>query len=365
VDFGVLAGLARYHAARLRSGVEYEFFARNGEHHRLAAAASQFRTAVEQWKEISRLTDGFYYDHMVFNRPPEQIGHWKDELPFLENELARLIEIERVYGDSAKALDWKVSEPRHKLTMKAKETAGVWSRWADLTPVREPDGGPAERYTQIDPRAAVQNVMRRVRYARILHTPLRFASEGTPIRIQSSLLGKPAPMSVHYRLAGRGFTFQSVEMKDGSAAIPAARAGETIYYYLQARDETTHFHGSGKEPHEIAIHAATPPEVRHTAVTVAHVGRSLPVSAAIRTALPPAAVRLYYRHLDQSEDWAVRDMQLGASGYAAEIPGEFIVPGWDLMYMIEVVDRGGNGVFYPERRERNPFLVIAVKSAGL
>jgi len=41
------------------------------------------------------------------------------------------------------------------------------------------------------------------------------------------------------------------------------------------------------------------------------------------------------------------------------------VPGWDLMYMIEVVDRGGAGAFYPERRERNPFLVVEVKSGGV
>jgi hypothetical protein len=281
VDFGTLAGLARYHAARLRSGVEYEFFSRNGEHHRLAAAVSHFRKAVGQWKEIARLTDGFYYDHMVFNRPPEQIGHWKDELPFLENELARLTEIERLYKeasvDPVKALDWKIAEPRHKLTMRAKETAGVWSRWADLAPVAESVSAPAERYSQIVPQAAVQDVLRRLRYSRIVHTPLRFASEGAPVRIQASLLGKQgAPMSVHYRLGGRGFTFQSVEMKDGSAVIPTAQAADTIYYYLQARDETTHFHGSSKEPHEIAIRSAVRPEVRHTVLTAAHVGQNTP-----------------------------------------------------------------------------------------
>lgn len=48
-------------------------------------------------------------------------------------------------------------------------------------------------------------------------------------------------------VAGRGFSYQTVEMKGNpagnvySAAIPAFRAGDTVYYYLQARDATTAF----------------------------------------------------------------------------------------------------------------------------
>ena len=79
--------------------------------------------------------------------------------------------------------------------------------------------------------------------------------------------------------------------------------------------------------------------------------------------MPPAAVRLHYRHLDQAEDWVVRDMlATGSSGYTADIPGEFIVPGWDLMYSIEVVDSGGVGAFYPDLHKQNPFVVISVKA---
>jgi hypothetical protein len=276
--------------------------------------------------------------------------------------------------EPAKVLEWKVERPRHKFEMKAKETAGVWSRRADLTPVPESTGAPAERYTQIEPRAVVQDVVRRLRYARLLHTPLRFASEGVPVRIHASLLGKreAASVSVYYRLAGRGFSFQMLEMKAEpsenrySATIPAARAGDTVYYYLQARDETTHSHGSSKEPHELTIHSAVRarPEIEHTDLKVAWVGKGVSVAARIKTALPATAVRLYYRHLDQSEDWVIRDMMpSGSSSYTAEIPAEFVVPGWDLMYMIEVVDRGGSGRYFPDMRERNPFIVVPVKEA--
>jgi hypothetical protein len=377
VDFGALAALARYHAARLRAGVEYEFFARGGEQRRITSAVSLFRQATGHWKEISRLTDGFYYANMVFNRPPEQIGHWKDELPFLENELVRLTEIERRYrvaaADPAKALEWKIEQPRRKLAMRAKETAGIWSRWADLTPTPEPAAAPADRYSQIDPAAAVQDVLRPQRYARILHTPVRFTPEREPLHVHASLLGKRegTSLTLFYRMAGSGFSFHALEMKgdpagnDYTATIPAARAGDMILYYIQARDGTTHLHGSSKEPHGVTVRAVTPmrPEIQHTEVRSALIGKSLPVAARVNTALPPAAVRLHYRHLDQAEDWVVRDMlATGSSGYTADIPGEFIVPGWDLMYSIEVVDSGGVGAFYPDLHKQNPFVVISVKA---
>jgi hypothetical protein len=276
--------------------------------------------------------------------------------------------------EPAKVLAWKVERPRHKFEMKAKETAGVWSRRADLTPVVEEAGVPAERYTQIEPRAVVQDVIRRHRYARLVHIPLRFAPEGEPVRLVASLLGnRTTSVSVYYRLAGRGFSFQMLEMKAEPSdnryygTLPAARAGNTIYYYLQARDETTHLHGSSKEPHEVTIHSGVQarPQIEHTDLKLAWVGKSVSVAAKIKTALPAAAVRLHYRHLDQAEDWVVREMlPSGASGYAAEIPAEFVVPGWDLMYMIEVVDRGGSGAYFPDMRERMPFIVVPVKKAS-
>ncbi|MBM3728842.1 MAG: hypothetical protein FJW40_25870 [Acidobacteria bacterium] len=373
-DLGVLAALARYHAARLRAGVEYELFARDGEQYRIAAAVARFGEAVAHWREIARLTDGVYFPNMVFNRPPEQIGHWKDEVPLLESELARLQEIERLYVSAvvepAKALEWKIEHPRYKLAMRAKETAGVWSRWADLTPTPEPAVGPAERYSQTDPRAAVQDLIRAHRYGRILHSPIRFASSTQPLRIHASLLGKRegAAMALRYRRPADGYSFQSVPMKAVSSpnaysAEVAVKPGETILYYIEAHDGTSHFHGSSKEPYEVTVRAAVPapPEVKHTEMTSARVGQDLPVSVTIRSAAPPAAVRLHYRHLDQSEDFRIREMVRDGSTYRASVPHEFIVPGWDLVYAIEAIGADGVGAFYPDLWKRNPFIVVPVE----
>jgi len=49
------------------------------------------------------------------------------------------------------------------------------------------------------------------------------------------------------------------------------------------------------------------------------------------------------------------------SEYGAVIPGEFIVPNWDIMYIIEAVDISGTGSFYPDFNGRQPFVVAKVE----
>src|SRR5439155_15652945 len=92
-DFRILAELARYHAARLRSAEGFQFFRKTGERFYLLRAIEQYKGALGHWENLSAAA-GMYYDRMVFNRPPDQVGHWKDELPFLKHDLERLGEID-------------------------------------------------------------------------------------------------------------------------------------------------------------------------------------------------------------------------------------------------------------------------------
>ena len=52
----------------------------------------------------------------------------------------------------------------------------------------------------------------------------------------------------------------------------------------------------------------------------------------------------------------------GGSSYESTIPGEFIVPNWDLTYEVEAVDVSGAGKFYPDFDIRDPFVVTKVES---
>jgi hypothetical protein len=83
----------------------------------------------------------------------------------------------------------------------------------------------------------------------------------------------------------------------------------------------------------------------------------------VQADLPLAAVRLHYRHQDQSEDWRVIPMHpdSASSLFTAWIPEEFVVPGWDLQYAIEAVDESGAGAFSPDHEQQDPVDVIPVE----
>jgi hypothetical protein len=44
--------------------------------------------------------------------------------------------------------------------------------------------------------------------------------------------------------------------------------------------------------------------------------------------------------------------------YQAVIPAEHVVPTWDMMYLIEVMDSRGNGKIYPDLNRETPYVVV-------
>ena len=62
----------------------------------------------------SRLTDGVYQDDLIFGRPDDQDGHWKDNLPYARHDLQRLDEVEalwRRYGHFDLGFDFGAQLP--------------------------------------------------------------------------------------------------------------------------------------------------------------------------------------------------------------------------------------------------------------
>jgi hypothetical protein len=371
-DLRILAELAWYHAARLRSAEAFQFFRKSGERFYLLRAIATYRKAVAHWESLAA-AGGMYYGRMIFNRPPDQVGHWKDELPFLKHDLARLEEIDRLYmryaEDPAGAARLKTPAPGYSLTMQWREEGSTVRRWPDETPV--PSSGSGRYHVQY-PAASVTRLFSDLRDERILHAMVRFAPAGEPVRMHASFLGSRANLrlELRYREAGQGFRFAAVEMKPAAAnvyaaALPAAFAGKKILYYLWAKTAEDEFQdGSAKEPHPLVFYdpAARGPELTHEDLRECRAGTDLPVEVRVSGRFTPVTVRLHYRHLDQSEDWRVIEMQnAGAARYRAAIPGEFIVPGWDIMYAIEAVDETGAGTYYPDLDVRDPFVVVRTK----
>ncbi len=58
-------------------------------------------------------------------------------------------------------------------------------------------------------------------------------------------------------------------------------------------------------------------------------------------------MRLHYRYTNQYYEYRVVEMEREGDAWAAEIPGDYVVTDWDLMYWIEAVDEAGSGALAP------------------
>jgi hypothetical protein len=90
-DAKILAGLARYHAARQLGAVAYNLYTMSGSLPAFDEAVTYERKAVEAWREIINAAGDQYIDDMYFGTSLRGFPHhWKDELPALEKDFAAL-----------------------------------------------------------------------------------------------------------------------------------------------------------------------------------------------------------------------------------------------------------------------------------
>ncbi len=110
-----------------------------------------------------------------------------------------------------------------------------------------------------------------------------------------------------------------------------------------------------------------PPTLTLKPVLSAPAEKPLTVTVEARDPSGLKSVRLRYRSVNQYQDY--RSLEMTPTGkrdqYQAVIPAEHILPKWDLMYFIEVIDRRGNGKIYPDLEKETPYVVVRLKRAGL
>lgn len=90
-----------------------------------------------------------------------------------------------------------------------------------------------------------------------------------------------------------------------------------------------------------------PPRIHHEPVTSATPGADVTVRASVVADGPVARAVLHYRYANQYHDWRRVAMHESKDGWSAAIPGDYVIPDWDLMYYIEVVDDTGAGTLAP------------------
>ncbi len=86
----------------------------------------------------------------------------------------------------------------------------------------------------------------------------------------------------------------------------------------------------------------------------------LAITAQVRDPAGVKWVRLRYRSVNQQEDY--RTLPMLPTGdrdcYQAVIPAEHVVPTWDLMYLIEVMNNRGDGGIHPDFNKETPYIIV-------
>jgi hypothetical protein len=89
-DVLLLSRLSEFHARRIRAAVAYRLYQRTHEPDALDEAIRSESSAITAWKSMALLGDQYADDLIFGNRRADLCGHWRDELPPLDNDLANL-----------------------------------------------------------------------------------------------------------------------------------------------------------------------------------------------------------------------------------------------------------------------------------
>jgi hypothetical protein len=103
------------------------------------------------------------------------------------------------------------------------------------------------------------------------------------------------------------------------------------------------------------------PTIQHEPVRFFHKGAALEIKATIPQANYSFALFLHYRHLNQSEAYAVAAMEPKEAGYSAVVPASYIDSAYPLQYFFEVKGAAGDSWLVPgldEHLSNQPYYIV-------
>jgi len=310
-DLKILACLASYHSQRLQAGVCYNLYEQTGDLFALDDAIGHEKEAVSSWERLVEAASDVYGKDLALG--VHRVGfsrHWEEELQKLHNGLKKLEEVRQK------------AQPR---------TNG------------------------------------KVPY--IAHVPVWRHAPGRTVRLRATVGAENqlAQVLVWFFLDGQ---WRSVDMKavgrwQYEADVPVTEGTDQIKYFIEARDSQGRIGymptAGDEDPIVMTITSDDqPPQVDIVRVQAPKPGKSMDVKAKVLDPSGVKWVRLRYRHVTQFEDYQSAQMQYDPQTglWSATIPGEFVVPQWDLMYFIEAVDTQGNGRMFPDMDVEMPYVIV-------
>jgi len=90
VDVTIEAGLGRFFAAKLRSGVLYSLHRRTSSRAALERAVREYDRARASWAQLAQYARGVYVPDITIGPLPHQRGHWLDRLPAIDADIAAM-----------------------------------------------------------------------------------------------------------------------------------------------------------------------------------------------------------------------------------------------------------------------------------
>ncbi len=311
-DLRILAYLAKYHSERLPAGVCYNLYEQTGDLCSLDDAIDYEKNAVAAWERLVEAAGEVYSKNLALG--VHRVGfsrHWEEELQKLQSGLRQL-----------QALQLRTEPP-----VKGE--------------------GPS-----------------------IIHIPVRRCLPGSTISLRATVAAGNDIPEVQVEYAVERGPWRSVAMQVAGrwryqAQVPVTEPAEEIRYFIKARDGQSRAVSwpvaGADDPVVIRISRdVQPPAVKIRPSGRPKVGEDLKVTAVASDLSGVKSVRLRYRHVTQFEDYEAKGMQYDPQEklWSATIPGEFIVPGWDLMYFIEAIDGQGNGRMYPDLETQMPYVIV-------
>ncbi len=90
IDVEILAGLGRFFAAKIRSGVLYAIHERTGDRRALEEALRLYAVARAAWAGLSHRAESVYADDLSVSDRPTERGAWADRLVAIDQDIARM-----------------------------------------------------------------------------------------------------------------------------------------------------------------------------------------------------------------------------------------------------------------------------------
>jgi hypothetical protein len=184
-------GLGRFFAVKFRAGVLYELHARTNDRAALEQSLKLYRAARASWAQFADIAKAQYVENIPVGEQPWLGGHWIDRLPAIDADIA-----------------------------------AVEKKLATAT---------ASDHPRI--RAAIAEVLSRPRRSTlpVRHTPAAKFDPRQSLTLKASC--DAASGRLYYRHVNQAERWQSAELKDGAATIPAAYTDSPypLEYYFEFR----------------------------------------------------------------------------------------------------------------------------------